>query len=189
MIRAGLSTLHKAFYDEGEMGGMRSCNRLLSTGEAFVNMISYGIRAGHHCVYTYSLLDDCLFFSETGAVLTKDHASKHAIHANGATHARYAGTFQVCEKPERVVIFDNDSGTYLPQRDCKHMLEHLLAINFPDLKVVVLDVLQPQPAWMKEWFGPNEIKGDPHAVYPGTWTWRQRAAAFDLLVLNFVGLF
>lgn len=179
LIRTALSATHKALYMD-EMfgvsgpGGLRTSTRFLGSGSDFLDMIKWGIRDKKRRVYTYSITEAGMFFSETGAAFSKDNTSKHIIHADAAMAVRYAGTFRICERSpgEPVLVVDNDSGTYAPQAKHQPLLRRVLEMNFAGLEILTLDVLAPQPAWSCQLFGPNECKSDPRAVYAGTWSWR-----------------
>lgn len=147
----------------------------LRTGSDFLGMIHDGVRVDVRRVYTYSIVDKGLFFSETSAAFLKDANSKHAVHACAEAKVRYAGTFRICVRPNggRVMVFDNDSGTYRPRGEDLHLTKQLLECNFPGLDLIGLSVLDAQPEETKVFVGPNEIKDDPSSVYAGTWRWRQ----------------
>mmetsp|Transcript_80039 Transcript_80039/g.224676 ORF Transcript_80039/g.224676 Transcript_80039/m.224676 type:complete len:417 (-) Transcript_80039:119-1369(-) len=178
--RAGLSMAHRQLYKGTSSAPSELSEKIsfLGSGEDFLHLVSSGLRDGRRRVYTYSLIDEGLFFSETGAALSKDTASKHLIHANAAMSVRYAGTFRICQRPgsgERVLVIDNDSGTYQPSGSNRHLLQALLELNFPGLEVLALNIVEPQPSYTRSLIGPNEAKGDPRAVYAGTWRWAAAA--------------
>jgi len=183
LVRSALSAAHRNLYrDDNTWQAMhgRTSTMFLGSGADFLEMIEYGVRDDRRRVYTYSIVDAGFFFSETGAALTKDSASKHIIHADAAMRVRYAGTFRVCQRrsspgvvapPAHVLVIDNDSGTYVPKPEHQPALTRLLQLNFPGLDVLTMSVLEPQPEWSRELVGPNEQKGDCDAVYCGTWSW------------------
>lgn len=140
----------------------------------FLSLLGNGVRKGRRRVYTYVVLDEGMFFSETGANIAKDFFSKHAVHANASPEVRMAGTFRICETPERALILflDNDSGTYRPSSEHLPILKEVLELNFPGLLVRVLDVTQPQPQDILDFAGPNETKGSKGCVYAGQWKWK-----------------
>ncbi|KAI9011216.1 hypothetical protein BC832DRAFT_607759 [Gaertneriomyces semiglobifer] len=91
-------------------------------------------------MYTYIIDDQCLRFSETGAAFMVDFASKHALHSNCSEYVRFAGEFharpvcgwQLLPPPEMVepfkaeqweLVFDNNSGTYAPEKDLLESLQ------------------------------------------------------------------
>lgn len=177
-VRGALSAAHQTLYRDGAFGhdsGRRSRTTFVGSGEDFVAMISSGIRDEKRRVYTYALTDEGGFcFSETGAALSKDNMSKHAIHANGAMAVRYSGTFRICQRENGnpVLCIDNDSGTYQPNAEYHDRLKQVLELNFRGLEVIPLNVCDEQPEWMKEFIGPVEQKDDPDAVYSGKWAWK-----------------
>lgn len=179
-ILAALSAVHHVIYHPGH----RAESRWLSSGEDFLRMLNNGVRGDRSRVFTYALMDDGLFFSETGAALSKDSLSKHAIHADGAKQVRYSGTFRICRKghlfwKSLVLVIDNDSGTYMPKEDAQPMLKQVLERNFPGLHVETLSVVNPQPPETLGFHGPIEDKEDPLAVYAGTWRWHAHVGGVD----------
>jgi len=179
VIRSALSALHhQLYYDEiggASPKGIRTEVKLLAARSSdFVRLIQQGIREERRRVFTYVLTDSGWFFSETGAALSKDNLSKHAIHSDAAMAVRYAGTFRICERDSgaAVLVIDNDSGTYMPKGEHQESLKRLLHLNLGDLEVLCLNVCDPQPEWTKELSGPNEKKGIEKAVYAGTWEWK-----------------
>ncbi|KAF5323672.1 hypothetical protein D9758_018355 [Tetrapyrgos nigripes] len=117
-------------------------------------------------IYTYiiSAEDDSFRFSETGAAFFVDFASKHALHANCAEGVRYSGEFhprprilrpdpsnpgqQVSlgwsafdesipdDSVEWELVFDNNSGTYAPDKKLLGRLKGLMEGNFCGGEVV-----------------------------------------------------
>jgi hypothetical protein len=139
----------------------------LHTGKDFLNFIGFGLRNGYPVVFTYALVDEGLFFSETGRGIRKDLMSKHIIHARGRPAVRYSGTFRVCLANNRpILVVDNDSGTYRPNADDGPRLKAVFESCFPGLSVLVLNVLEEQPKHTLSWLGPGEIQGE------GTWVWK-----------------
>lgn len=175
VIRGALSGLHKSLYMDVYNGPsmFRTTSQFLCSASDFLNLIHGGVRDKRRRVYTYSLVDDGMFFSETGVALTKDNASKHAIHADGAMKVRYAGTFRVCKKKDgqAVLVIDNDSGTYKPKAEHQNLLSALLERNLFGLEVLTLNVVDEQPPHTLQWVGPNEKKSSEDAVYAGKWDW------------------
>mmetsp|Transcript_44121 Transcript_44121/g.116740 ORF Transcript_44121/g.116740 Transcript_44121/m.116740 type:complete len:483 (-) Transcript_44121:8-1456(-) len=146
----------------------------LRSGRDFVHLLHKGKKRGKARVFTYSLVDDGLFFSETGCALLKDVNSKHIVHAHGSTTVRCAGTMRICRTPDReyVLVFDNDSGTYKPDKVGLELMERTLKYNFPRLRIQHLDVRDEElPSEMSNWEGPKEVKGTKGAVYAGQWKW------------------
>merc|ERR1712151_402372 len=167
---------HAALYQDipwSHLAGVQYDKCSLSTGVSFLSLLNHGVRQGKRRVFTYVLLDTGLFFSETGAQKAKDLLSKHAVHANGPPAVRMAGTFRICEeKNTSVLVADNDSGTYRPSPEHLPLLQQVLELNFPGLRVDVLNVLSPQPEETLDFVGPNESKENSDAVYAGQWKWR-----------------
>jgi hypothetical protein len=106
-------------------------------------------------VYTYiiSAEDESLRFSETGAAFFVDFASKHALHSNCAERVRYSGEFHPRpaggwdkfsdETPDESVVwelvFDNNSGTYAPDKTLLPNLKALLEYNIPGIPFYAFD--------------------------------------------------
>ncbi|KAL0070391.1 hypothetical protein AAF712_002222 [Marasmius tenuissimus] len=106
-------------------------------------------------VYTYIISgeDESFRFSETGAAFFVDFASKHALHANCAETVRYSGEFHprpkggwdafsdntADEDTEWELVFDNNSGTYAPDKALLPALKALFEQNFPGFNIFALD--------------------------------------------------
>ncbi|KAG8961223.1 hypothetical protein FRC03_005653, partial [Tulasnella sp. 419] len=105
-------------------------------------------------IYTYVIDEDTFRFSETGAAFFVDFASKHALHSKCATEVRYSGefhwrpaiggwnNFQEQMDDSSVaweIVFDNNSGTYAPDKQMLPALRALIEYNFPGLQVLALD--------------------------------------------------
>merc|ERR1712232_1500968 len=147
----GISAEHCTLCRNGErpdwarVEGKRTTSHFLQTGEDFIALVGDGLREDRRRVYTYALTDDGLFFSETGANMSKDMISKHAVHANANPAVRSSGTFRVCvDGKERVVVLDNDSGTYRPSGEAVAKLASLLKSCFVGLQTRGISVLEPQ---------------------------------------------
>ena len=123
----------------------------------FLCLVNHGNKRGKARVFTYSLIDDGLFFSETSGARLKDCNSKHIVHARGNKSVRCAGTLRICHSPDRgfVLVFDNDSGTYQPRRKALELMDAVLARNFPELETLGLDVTEVQPQETMTWSGPD----------------------------------
>lgn len=178
-IRAGITAEHNLLYREGILPdwmhseGPRTQTFRLESGNDFIKVLKGGIRNDTARVYTYALVDNGLFFSETGAGFSKDTLSKHAVHANANPKVRYSGTFRICFKGEQpVVVLDNDSGTYRPCTEDGARAKAALEESFPGLEVCALSVLVEQPEDTKSWKGPDENKTSDQQVYPGQWQWQ-----------------
>lgn len=178
-IRATMRAEHTALYTPsgGHVGALscfRSKQGILDNSADFLKLIYYGRRDGRRRVFTYALMDDGWYFSETGAAMLADVLSKHAVHANGRPAVRFSGTMRIVQHPttkEYALVPDNDSGTYRPNQDQLEALKKCINMNFPKLKVMPLSCLHHQPEETKMWLGPNENKKDEDCVYPGKWVW------------------
>ena len=88
-LRATFMLEHAALYRDGILpsymhgGKERTAKAELRSGSDFLAFIEDSVRLGQRRVYTYTLTDDGLFFSETGIAVSKDMFSKHILHANG----------------------------------------------------------------------------------------------------------
>jgi len=144
----------------------------LRCGDDFLCLVNHGNKRGKARVFTYSLIDDGLFFSETSGARLKDCNSKHIVHARGNKSVRCAGTLRICHSPDRgfVLVFDNDSGTYKPRRKALELMDAVLARNFPELETLGLDVTEVQPQETMTWSGPDETTDK--SIYAGQWKWR-----------------
>mmetsp|Transcript_6959 Transcript_6959/g.8437 ORF Transcript_6959/g.8437 Transcript_6959/m.8437 type:complete len:525 (+) Transcript_6959:200-1774(+) len=99
--------------------------------------------------YVISPIDNSFYFSETAnskLQIGQDFVSKHALLNNAVNHVVYAGEFFVDTKSEEVVsnkklriIFDNNSGTYAPEKYNLSRLRHLMEANFGTGSCVAFD--------------------------------------------------
>lgn len=171
-IRAGMRAEHDYMYSVS-CGGTDT-GVLLNAGQ-FLDLLEHGWRDGRRRVFTYALMDDGWYFSETGANMVADIVSKHAVHAYARPAVRMAGTFRIIEHPdngESAILLDNDSGTYRPSSQQFDNLKRAMHTNFPKLNVIALDCCAAQPEEYKKWYGPNEVKTNEDCVYPGKWVWQ-----------------
>lgn len=188
-IRAGIAAEHAVLYRDGtrpdwaRVHGPRTVYKRLQTGDQFLEMLNGGFREGKRRVYTYALVDNGFFFSETGAAMSKDVMSKHAVHANANPNVRYAGTFRICfDNGQPILVMDNDSGTYRPCTEDGKNLKAVLEATFAGLRVHTLTAFdQGKPAEQGDavnlydgkptmsWEGPDETTDEQ--VYPGKWVW------------------
>mmetsp|Transcript_2534 Transcript_2534/g.6402 ORF Transcript_2534/g.6402 Transcript_2534/m.6402 type:complete len:481 (-) Transcript_2534:69-1511(-) len=178
-LRTGFTTQHASLFRESSiMPGHHVETFTMVNGADFLRMIKGGLRDGHRRVYTYVILDEGFFFSETGIQVGKDTLSKHVVLANAAAKVRFAGTLRICmdagDTP--VLVFDNDSGTYRPNGTTIPIVEQVLGANLPGLSVKGLNVLKEQPEETKSYRGPHEKKGEPNVVYNGNWSWASEVA-------------
>jgi len=154
----------------------RSTTGTLDNAHDFLELLYYGIRCGRRRVFTYAMMDDGWFFSETGAGMVADVCSKHAVHANARGEVRFSGTMRIIKNAttgEHALAPDNDSGTYRPNAAQLPALVKCIQYNFPGLKVITLDACSPQPEDLKQWYGPDENKHTSESpVYPGKWVWQ-----------------
>lgn len=110
---------------------------VLSTGEDFFKLVSYGLRESQPRYFTYVLMDNSLRFSETGAAFFSDMMSKHAVLSGCATEVTFAGEFFIDTETDSLVL-DNNSGTYAPPAEGLYRLAQLLESNLEGLKVLAL---------------------------------------------------
>lgn len=150
---------------------VRSGAYFLRSGDDFLCLLHHGNKHGKARVFTYSLVDRGLFFSETNSTPLKDTNSKHIVHAGANMSVRCAGTLRICRRPDRrfVLVFDNESGTYMPGLRSLELMRDVLAKNFPDLETMGLDFMQEQPSETLTWSGPNEVN---RSIYKGKWRWQ-----------------
>ena len=181
-IRTAIRAEHFLLYRHGmkvnrlRKEGQRTKHVWLYTFSGFLHWIRFGKRSSLRRVFTYALIDDGLFFSETGANMSKDFMSKHAVHAQASPAVRMAGTFRVCFDNTRekfVLVVDNDSGTYRPSPEGFSHFEEVLKRNLVGVHLLMLDVCKGQPPETKELVGPCECSADDSAVYKGKWIWKQ----------------
>mmetsp|Transcript_49465 Transcript_49465/g.115678 ORF Transcript_49465/g.115678 Transcript_49465/m.115678 type:complete len:290 (-) Transcript_49465:159-1028(-) len=174
-MRTGQQAQHMVYYGMTGHLFMRSRVGVLEDGGDFFKLLDRGFRKQKRRVYTYSLRDDGLYFSETGDGMT-DLSSKHVVHAKVAEKVRCAGTFRILEDPDMdemdrrrcSLLIDNDSGTYRPKREHLPLLKQVLEVNLPGMKVYAHDCTKPQPPETLTLLGPNEMKDSPDVVYCGT---------------------
>jgi hypothetical protein len=117
----------------------------IENGKEFLSLI---LKDKQYIRFTYVVLPDGTFrFSETGihgekhrkSQRRKDKISKHAIHARGAEHVIYAGEFYVIQREgQPVLVFDNNSGTYAPDRTLLGSLKKLMESNFPGVAILAV---------------------------------------------------
>jgi len=144
---------------------------VLRSGDDLLRLFNYGVRDRAPVAFTYVLLDTKLNFSETGTTFSKDFMSKHAMHANGRKSVRYAGEFFVSNRIDgrRVLVIDNNSGTYAPASADLPLLRAVLLENFPGLDVEAYDRLDPRLEALKAEFAQLQ----PSAPHDGADTQRQ----------------
>ena len=154
-VRQTIAAEHKMLYST-----VQRTTGTLYNGEQFLNLINNGIRRGRRRLYTYVLMEQKLYFSETSANFFKDFLSKHSVHSNAKDKVRYAGEFFVLEANSSTnnnvnyslqnssvtagelkykLIIDNNSGTYSPSSEDLPLLQQVLKNNFPGLIVEALD--------------------------------------------------
>jgi hypothetical protein len=85
---------------------------------------------------------------------------------------RCAGTFRVCiaESEKRVMVVDNDSGTFRPSFEAVQNFALFMRRSFPGLEVRPMNVLEPQPEETLDWIGPVEVGAQ--RIYKGKWKWK-----------------
>jgi hypothetical protein len=117
-------------------------------GKEFLRLIDFGMREGRRRKYTYVLMPDKLYMSETGLTVY-DMISKHAMHASAAEEVVYAGELLVREEnvlngtPRNILVLDNNSGTYAPKAEHLPYVGDVFAQNFVGLDVEVYDLNNP----------------------------------------------
>jgi len=144
ILRQTIKTQHYALYRDGHRSD-RTITKTIRTADDFFASFNYGTYDDRRREYTYVLLEDSFNFSETGASFFTNFMSKHAMHSNAAKSVRYSGEFRVYQRNgKHVLIIDNGSGTYAPDKNDLHFLKEVFQINFPDMEVEVYDFKDPQ---------------------------------------------
>lgn len=133
LARELIHSVHRHVY------GSRPEILTLDTGEkliAFLENVPGLENSKKH--FTYVLLPKGIFrFSRTDESFLLDAYSKHAVHTDAAEEVVYAGEFYVQTlEDKKVLVIDNNSGTYRPHRRGLENLKALLEKNFPGLPVV-----------------------------------------------------
>ncbi|KAI8917278.1 hypothetical protein DFJ77DRAFT_340028 [Powellomyces hirtus] len=173
-MRAAVRAVHRVMYGKGLLFGKlkRRHKDWLETGDELLDMITEhggGPRAksapknereqemearkmvGAHAgpEYTFTLLADGVLHFSRGDTMILNIASKHAMHSSCAASVIYAGTLRI-EEPttrggQRVLIMDNDSGTYAPRCDRGELrrLKACMEWNFPGLRVIARKFVPP----------------------------------------------
>mmetsp|Transcript_24637 Transcript_24637/g.39025 ORF Transcript_24637/g.39025 Transcript_24637/m.39025 type:complete len:377 (-) Transcript_24637:7-1137(-) len=142
-IRAAIHVAYSQLYIESMSRNVQK--GYLQSGTDFLQLIEYGLVHRKPRMFTYVMLDDCIRFSETGAVLLKDQLSKHALHANAAREVRFAGEFHVHPVAAgHCFVIDNNSGTYAPDKALLPQVAEVLLRNFPSLNVEAYDREDPR---------------------------------------------
>lgn len=155
-VRSGIQAGHSLLYSRGINNGFG----IIDSFADVVDLLHAGGESQNNmrikpAVYTYiiSADDDTFRFSETGAPFFVDFASKHALHSNCAEYVRYSGEFHPRpvggwenfndstqdNEVDWEIVFDNNSGTYAPDKKLLPTLKELLQHNFPGITVVALD--------------------------------------------------
>jgi hypothetical protein len=117
---------------------------IVKTGQEFLEMFNYGRRQSIPRYYTYVIVENGMYFSETGASFFTDFMSKHAMHSNASEQVCFAGEFHVQQKDGKyVLVIDNNSGTYAPPKERIAKLIQFFNFNFPDLLVEAYDREDP----------------------------------------------
>ncbi|KAG6835858.1 hypothetical protein H0H93_013916 [Arthromyces matolae] len=166
VVRSGIQAGHRMLYARnarstfGVIKEFSDLSQLLHAGQSNrpgSGQFEHRIKPA---VYTYiiSSEDDSFRFSETGAAFFVDFASKHALHSNCSETVRYSGEFHPRPKGgwgafsddlqdndvEWELVFDNNSGTYAPDKTLLPQLRELLMSNFPGFMIYAWDREDPQ---------------------------------------------
>ena len=124
-------------------------NGYVHAANDFLKLLRMGIRSGVPRFFTYALMEDGMYFSESSTEFTRDFFSKHAMHSNCSEEVYFAGEFLIYTHPETKeakLVIDNNSGTYAPSKALLPMLKEVFNFNLPDLTVEVYDREDPQLA-------------------------------------------
>jgi hypothetical protein len=113
-------------------------------GQELIELIGYGARDGRPRMFTYVLMPERLYMSETGASMIIDMSSKHAMHSNASEEVVYAGEMHVRrefvgDEQHFIMVLDNNSGTYAPDAKLLPRLREVFRLNFLNLNVEVFD--------------------------------------------------
>lgn len=138
-IRATISVQYRALYTRS--ASAKVDEGYVRSADAFLDVINYGReKKGAVKFYTYVIYKDSWRFSQTGSQFVQDMVSKHAVHANRSGEVIYAGEFFIYPEGDRhIVVIDNNSGTYSPDKALLPKVVLLLQKNFPGLEVIALD--------------------------------------------------
>uniref|UniRef100_A0A7S4NVY3 C2 domain-containing protein n=1 Tax=Paramoeba aestuarina TaxID=180227 RepID=A0A7S4NVY3_9EUKA len=149
-VRMGVTNQHNALYrnrgDADKVGD-------ISCGDDFFAIIKNGVRRGRIRYFTYAITENKFQFTETGAKFGKDFMSKHAMHANCAEQVVYAGEFVISKNLNNgnmVLVIDNNSGTYAPNKALLPKLKQLMEANFPFCEVQAISYDDPLMAVYKD---------------------------------------
>jgi hypothetical protein len=115
-------------------------------GMDVLRLIDFGLRDGRRRKFTYVLMPDKLYMSETGPAVY-DIISKHAMHANAAEEVVFAGELLegvLNGAAHHTFVLDNRSGTYAPRAEDLPLLREVFMRNFFGVDVEVYD--QDYPA-------------------------------------------
>ena len=140
MVRQTIRMQHQSLYREGIF---RTNVTTLNTAKQFFDLLD------HSSVFTYVITNSSFNFSETSPSFVKDMMSKHASHSNCKSWVRYSGEFHIGTRDtpdgalEKVLVMDNNSGTYSPKSRYLYLLQTLFMVNFPDIKIEVYDYADP----------------------------------------------
>jgi hypothetical protein len=117
-------------------------------GQDFLELVNYGVRDGKPRMFTYVLMPERLYMSETGPGVLLDMSSKHAMHANASEEVVYSGELHIRGKhigneQHHILVLDNNSGTYAPDSRYLPKLRDVFKLNFLNLEVEVYDFKDP----------------------------------------------
>jgi len=148
VIKNTIQMQHSNLYSNHSKAGV------IYNGEDFLNLLHYGILGGCPRFFTYALMDNAMFFSETGADFFSDFTSKHAMHSNVSEEVRYAGEFHFRknEADKYRLVIDNNSGTFGPNPDDLDKLKRVMEYNLPGLEVEAISYKDPKLKEYKDEF-------------------------------------
>jgi len=148
IVKNTIQLQHSNLYSNHAKSGV------ITSGDDFLELLHYGILGGVPRFFTYALMEDAIYFSETGADFFSDFTSKHAMHSNVSEFVRYAGEFHLRKGDDgkyRLVI-DNNSGTFGPNPDDLDKLQRLMEYNLPGIEVEVISYKNPKLKQYKDEF-------------------------------------
>jgi hypothetical protein len=137
VLKGTITTQHTHLYSDVSV----TKKGFIKNGHDFLTFLKMGKKGGKPRFFTYAILENTWFFSETGAAFFVDFTSKHAMHACAQEYVYFAGEFVIIPTGEGKykLCIDNNSGTYAPKEILLKKLRKLLELNFPGLEVETND--------------------------------------------------